>query len=700
MPAQPRMHLVPVLARRPTFPIALLLAFSAYADAADVFWQLNVANPPNHFRWSTPGNWSTGALPGSGDNVFVNANAGPELDINTSITNLTVQRGTIDTTVSGGAALNVTGTTDIQLLSTFGSNGIYAESGATFKLGTLANFSAGILHGTTDNELYIYSAPNESSSIQFKGAHVIENEMALYLQGNGHMLDQDSGLDALRDLAVNRGDIYIVFGGSLAVSGNFSNNAEGAVYMGNRAGGLNTFTVQGDFTNATEDAGLYIDSPASVTVNGNLTNYGYISLRERTAPGETASLTVGGNLILKSTGYLKIEGNSTLNGNGGMLADHQSGLDMGGQPNVNTLYTTKLQIKNGIEFRGAFLTGTGTIFADLIFTQGGSVFAPGHSPGQMVVNGSLAFDSPTHFKMEIGGHTAATEYDQVVQHSTGSGGVTLNGVLDLSFVNGFQNSVTNSDSFTILTSDAALTGAFTNVANGALVNTADGAGSFRVDYSGTSIVLSEFQIAPPPVITSIPFETTPNRYITVLGVGLLGVSGANVNGLSTFASSVSDTEAQVYVPGNATSGPVTVMTNHGNATSSSSLTILADADSDGMSDAFEQQYFGSSTEGDPNADSDGDGLTNYQEFLAGTDPTSGGSTLRAQRVARSGNDVVITFPSIANKRYRIQASPSLTSPVWTDLAILPALGASGARAFTDANGVTQGRRFYQIQIVQ
>ncbi|MDQ6913981.1 MAG: thrombospondin type 3 repeat-containing protein, partial [Verrucomicrobiota bacterium] len=511
---------------------------------------------------------------------------------------------------------------------------------------------------------------------------------------------QDTGLDAFRDLAVNRGDIYIVYGGSLNVSGNFTNDLQGAVYMGNRSGGSNTFTVAGDFTNATADSGLYLDSPASATVNGNLTNYGYILIRERTGTGETASLTVGGSLTLKSTGFLTIEGNATLNGNGGMLVDRQSGLDMGGQPNVNTLYTTKLQIKNGIEFRGAFLTGTGTIFADLIFTQGGSVFSPGHSPGQMVVNGSLAFDTPTHFKIEIGGHTPGTEYDQVIQHSTGSGGVTLNGVLDLSIVNGFQSSIANSDSFSILTSDVPLSGAFTNVASGSRVNTVDGAGSFRVDYSGTSVVVSQFQGAPLPIITSIPFETVPNRYITVLGVGLLGVTGANVNGLSTFASSTSETEALVYVPSNATSGPVTIITNHGNATSSSSLTILADSDSDGMSDAFEQQYFGNATAGDPNADSDGDGMSNVAEFLAGTDPTSGASAFRVTQTRKQGNDVVISFPSVANKRYRVQASTNVADQFPTTIAILPALGSSGPREVTEVNGLSNGKRFYRIEILQ
>jgi glucose/arabinose dehydrogenase len=45
-----------------------------------------------------------------------------------------------------------------------------------------------------------------------------------------------------------------------------------------------------------------------------------------------------------------------------------------------------------------------------------------------------------------------------------------------------------------------------------------------------------------------------------------------------------------------------------------------DADGDGMSDAFETQYFGSPTAGDPMADDDGDGLPNLQEYREGRNP--------------------------------------------------------------------------------
>jgi hypothetical protein len=180
---------------------------------------------------------------------------------------------------------------------------------------------------------------------------------------------------------------------------------------------------------------------------------------------------------------------------------------------------------------------------------------------------------------------------------------------------------------------------------------------------------------------------------------LLGTSSAKVNGLATSASSVSATEVQVYVPSNATSGPVTVITNHGSVTSSASLTILADSDGDGMSDQFEQQYFGSATGGDPNADDDGDGVSNVDEFRAGTNPKDVKSVLRVTQIRRQGNDIVVTFPSVADKRYRLEAGATLTDGFPINVATTPAAAANPARNVTDVNGATQPKRFYRIKVL-
>jgi hypothetical protein len=98
---------------------------------------------------------------------------------------------------------------------------------------------------------------------------------------------------------------------------------------------------------------------------------------------------------------------------------------------------------------------------------------------------------------------------------------------------------------------------------------------------------------------------------------------------------------------------------------------LQSADGDSLSDIWEQAYFGSLNETD-SADSDGDGMSNADEMLAGTDPLSADSVLAA--FAYDNNSAVtVRVRNVTLKEITIQSTADLKSGAWTDVSVTPTL---------------------------
>jgi len=81
------------------------------------------------------------------------------------------------------------------------------------------------------------------------------------------------------------------------------------------------------------------------------------------------------------------------------------------------------------------------------------------------------------------------------------------------------------------------------------------------------------------------------------------------------------------------------------------IRLYTDQDSDGVSDQWEYQQFGGSTNFNGGADPDGDGYRNVEEFFADTEPTNGLSFLAVQEIS---SDVGLTFMTSTDRMYRIQ----------------------------------------------
>src|ERR1017187_8590042 len=90
---------------------------------------------------------------------------------------------------------------------------------------------------------------------------------------------------------------------------------------------------------------------------------------------------------------------------------------------------------------------------------------------------------------------------------------------------------------------------------------------------------------------------------------------------------------------------------------------MVDLNSNGMSDVWEQIYGASGL--DPNLDADGDGFSNSQEALAGTNPFDSNSFPQITSFANSISNFSVTMPCALGKQYQLQSVTSLVGTNWT-----------------------------------
>ena len=94
-------------------------------------------------------------------------------------------------------------------------------------------------------------------------------------------------------------------------------------------------------------------------------------------------------------------------------------------------------------------------------------------------------------------------------------------------------------------------------------------------------------------------------------------------------------------------------------------------------------YFGT-TNGDVSgsADADGDGYSNFAEYVLGTDPTDATSYLNFAMTLSSNDVLTVNFsPCQGGRTYQLQTTANLESPFWTTLTNSYTVGTNGAGSF-------------------
>lgn len=100
----------------------------------------------------------------------------------------------------------------------------------------------------------------------------------------------------------------------------------------------------------------------------------------------------------------------------------------------------------------------------------------------------------------------------------------------------------------------------------------------------------------------------------------------------------------------------------------------ADSDGDGIPDWWEFMYFNGITNAVAGWDEDGDAQHNYNEFRAGTDPTNPLSLFQIEASVMVGESMVLEWSSVSGRTYAVSVSTNLLEsfePVWTNLPSAP-----------------------------
>ena len=99
------------------------------------------------------------------------------------------------------------------------------------------------------------------------------------------------------------------------------------------------------------------------------------------------------------------------------------------------------------------------------------------------------------------------------------------------------------------------------------------------------------------------------------------------------------------------------------------------------------------------ADPDGDGRTNFDEYVSDTDPNNPASLFKITQVEMIGGDFVVSFPSSLGRTYTVERSYSLESGSW--VALPGEISGTGETiSITDTDPTESPRRFYRVVVTR
>ncbi len=137
----------------------------------------------------------------------------------------------------------------------------------------------------------------------------------------------------------------------------------------------------------------------------------------------------------------------------------------------------------------------------------------------------------------------------------------------------------------------------------------------------------------------------------------------------------------------------------GNIFTVNTLGPFTDNDGDGLPDWIEAQYTGNPTLMVADADDDGDGISNYKEYIAGSNPHDRNSVFAVDDLKKTADkkEWVITWQTIPDRIYSVYSHTNLAT-TWPTSPVYQVIGDGNPKSYT--NKVSSGSviRFYRITV--
>jgi len=381
------------------------------------------------------------------------------------------------------------------------------------------------------------------------------------------------------------------------------------------------------------------------------------------------------SLVKQDLGTWNLSGNNTYTGpttiNGGTLLINGALAGAGGAVTVNS---------------GGTLGGTGTVTRTVTIANGATL-SPGHSAGTLTVS-NLVLQSSSVLAYELG-----TNSDQTVV----TGALTLDGTLHVTDAGGLANGNYPLFTYDTLTDNTLTVGTMPGSFSGTISNDTVLKRILLVVTGGSG---------PPPVAGFTPSATSG---VAPLTVNFTDTStGAPTHWYWSFGDGGTSTNQHPTHTYAAGTWPVSLIASNAAGASSPATAIITVITPE---QSWANRYGLAADAGD----ADGDGLSNWAEFLTGFNPTNPAAFARIISVTKSGNDLVITYLG-ANGDTTYDGGPFARTNVLEFTTVLGdtnqfsstgqtnilsgGTGTGAVTSFIETNGLTfTPARYYRVRVL-